>query len=172
MTVAQDFRSGQTKLCRPEHRATGLKVILPLVRQALQIFQIHACPSRKCCLTWDSSTRSPPAWPQRSMSRPSSGNSHDLCCVHRLYTSHCQQLQLCPFKHFPCQLNNLSLLFRCCFCCFVQKKKLGGKWWMEAEVTGTSLTFKPIRQYMHPLALTELHRTLLATEENALLPKA
>lgn len=59
---------------KPEHRATGMKVILckrPLVRQALQIFQIHACPSRKCCLTRDISARSGPGEPQRSMSCPS-----------------------------------------------------------------------------------------------------
>lgn len=59
---------------------------MPVVRQVLQIFHIHACPSRKCCPTWDSSTRSPPAEPQRSMSRPSSGNPHGLSITYILLT--------------------------------------------------------------------------------------
>lgn len=55
---------------------------------------------------------------------PSSGNSHGLCCFYHLHPAHSQQLQLCLFKHFLYRLNNLSLLFCCCFCCFLKKENL------------------------------------------------
>lgn len=127
-TIAQDFRSGHSKLIL-EIGLFSVKALLSVRAQSDRV-EGHIATGKTSAADISDSCLSkqkmlPHSGQQHALTTsitseinelPSSGNSSDLCSFYHLHTAHFQQLQLSPLKHFPCQLNNLSLLFCCSFC--------------------------------------------------------
>lgn len=128
-TVAQDSRSGQPKLSL-EIGLFSVKVLLSASAQSdrteghIATGKTSAADISDSCLSKQKML--PHLGQQHTLttSITSEINEPPLFWTFAQALPHCQQLQLCPFKHFPCRFNNLSLLFHCCFCCFVKKENL------------------------------------------------